>query len=343
MGTQGKVSYFAWLFLGAFFVFSALAKGLDFFAVSAKIQEYARIFNVNVPKILYGIVSITLIGTELLIGLLLIKGILRRYVFFCTLTLLIFFFILTFYIAISDRIEDCGCLGSVLSTTPWLSFVKNVALLLVAIIAYPQSLHKTSIQYIDFTVCTCLVMLLCFFSMFYQPLIDSSRFRLGEKIIINEDIPTSIDVDFYTDTVYDMSSFGVCRHMDEKSVLEITQTFNKINAQPVIITSTIPKDIKSDIYEHVIVGFMDNTTLNNIISTEYCIITLDNNSSIIRKWQKDYFNLQFYNPYENNSDSLGRMLYMIIWFANLVYAIYFIIISIKRGCRKTYKRVGKNK
>lgn len=338
---RDKISYFAWLLLGTFFVFSALTKGLDFFAVSAKIQDYARMFNVSVPKIFYGIGSISLVGAELLIGLLLIKGILRRFIFFCSLILLIFFLILTFYVALSDRFEDCGCFGSVLSATPWMSFVKNVFLLIVAIIAYPQSLHNTKFEYKDLIICVGLVIFLCCSSMFSQPLIDSSKYRSGKRIPINTDTATSIDVEFERDTVLHASSFGVCRHMDEKSVFEILQALNGKNTKPVILTSKIPRDIDSDIYRHAVVGFIDNNVLNNIIFTDFAIVTIDDNFLIVRKWQKDCFDIQFYNSYKRNCFSWERVLYMLAWFGNLMISIYYLAISIKRGCRKTHQRVGK--
>jgi len=340
MSKLRKISYFAWIFLGAFFVFSALAKGLDFFSVSSKIQDYARIFNVTVPKMLYGIGSMALIGAELTIGLLLIKGIFRRYVFFSTLVFLIFFLISTLYVAVSGGLEDCGCFGSVLSATPWMSFTKNVILLLFVILAYPQTLHKTPFKYSDLIICICLTLLLCGSSAFNQPLSDSSKYSVGDKLYINAETQTSIDVDFLPYQKVEISTLGIIRNLNDKSTPELIEALTKTNIKPVVITSMVPKDVDVDIYEHAIVGFMDNTTLNNLISTEFGIITLDNNASIVHKWQKDYLNLQFYTQYKNNHLSFGRIMYMLIWIAILVWSTYSIIVSIKRECRKTHQRVG---
>lgn len=337
-----KTSFFAWLFIGAFFVFSALSKSLDFFAVSAKIQDYVRLVNVAVPVIICEVGSMILISTELIIGLLMIRGILRQQVYICMICLLSFFLLLTLYIALSGKFEDCGCFGSVWSATPWMSFIKNVILLLIATIAYPQSLQASSFKYPGLIICICLSLSLCVVSAFNQPLVDSSKFSIGDKLSINTESQASIDVDFIPDTLVKISRFGIVRKIDGQSTSKIIHSLEKNHTQPVIITSLIPKSINEEIYNDAIVGFIDNTTLSNLISSEFGIITLDDNATIIDKWQKSNINPMPYNTHYSNSCSLSRIAYMIIWGSILVYSIYWVFLTIMRGCRKTHQRVGTN-
>lgn len=338
MVRKSKISYYAVLFLGVIFVFSALTKSLDFFAVSSKIQDYTRIFGLEVPDIYYGVGSIILVGTELLLGMLLIQGIFNSYVFYCTVIILTFFTILTFYTGITDGFEDCGCFGSVLSTNSWVSFVKNLILVSITIIAYPQSLCKSSFKYGYLFLSVSLVLLLCGFSIFSQPIIDSSKFRKGDKFLIDEYTKKSIDIEFYTDTIVDdYSRLVICRRLNEKSASEILYCLTDKESTPVILTSTIPQEINPQIFKHAIVGFMDNAVLNRIISSELGIILLDDEFMITNKWQKDYLNIQSYNR-DNESGYISyRVIYLIIWILNLIFSIFYLYISIVRGCRKTHK------
>lgn len=329
-----RVSYITWLFLGVFFVFSAMVKDLDFFSVVVKVQDYARLFHISVPKAFYGIGAIVLIGTELTIGFLLIIGIFRRGTFILMCALVIFFLVLTFYTAISGKLDDCGCFGTFWATTPWISFIKNVVLLLLAMVAYPQTSHKTPFRYSDLTICTGCVLVLCGFSLFNQPLKDSSKFSVGNNLYINTGSHSSIDVDFIPDSEVDISCIGVIRRMDDEVASEILQMLTTENRKPTIITSSIPKDVTPDIYNHATVGFMDNNTLNQLMSSEGGIITRDEKSRIIYKWQKDCFNFQSYKHDEVNKYSFGELTYGFIWSSVLFFSIYILVSSIMRGLPK---------
>lgn len=284
-----------------------------------------------------------LIGSELMIGLLLIKGIFRRTMFFCTLFFLTFFLFLTFFTAVSGKFYDCGCFGSVMPTSPWISFVKNFILILLLIFTYPFTKQRTPFKYSDFFVCLCLTLLLCFSSAFNQPLVDSSKYRVGDNLYINSENLKSIDVDFIPYQEFKLSEFGIIHNLNDKSSPELIESLNKISIKPIVITSMAPKEVDYKLYEHVIVGFMDNSILNNLISTDFGIITLDDNATIIQKWQKDYLGLQVYNQRQDKGLSFVRITYLLTWITIFVWSIYLITISIKRECRKTRQRVGKIK
>lgn len=338
-----RLSFITRLILGLIFVISALTKGLDIFAVSAKISDYAEIFGIAVFPVILGIGSIVLVGMELIIGLLLIKGIYSRQLFIVIVSLLTFFIILTLYAAVSGRLEDCGCFGSVFKTSPWLSFIKNIILMAMAIMTYSQTFYKSQYKCSEVIFCFGSVLIMCVCSAFSQPLKESSNFGVGKQIYINTNAITSIDVDYISTKVTDLSNFGIIRHIDDRSLSEMLQIFENSDLKPVILTSIIPKGIDFDAYKHVAFGVVDNIVLNNLLSTEYGIFVLDDKSSIIKKWQKDYLNLQSYKHSRDDNISVGRMIYMSVWIMILIQAIYFLIESIMRGSRKTHQRVGNNK
>lgn len=136
---SGKLSYFLLLLIGAIFVFSALAKGLDLFAVTAKINDYANILNITIPGSLSEIGGMCLIAIELIMGLCMIRGIYSKLIFYGTIILLLFFLCLTLVVAVSGRFEDCGCFGSVYEGSPLMSFVKNVILVIFTLLTYNSS------------------------------------------------------------------------------------------------------------------------------------------------------------------------------------------------------------
>lgn len=342
MVKSDKVSYFAGLFLGAFFVFSALAKGLDVFAVSAKMQDYARVFDFQLPNVVYGLGALFLIGIELMIGLLLIKGVYRRFVVSLTLILLISFLILTFFVAILGDFNDCGCFGSVVSTSPWMSFAKNLILLILAILSYPWASDEIQSNSSDLFVCIFLPLILCGLMVFNQPLMDASKFCVGDRLSINTEARGAIDVDFLSEPVLGVRNIGIIRHMDDKSVTEVLDNIADRKPKPIVLTSTIPTEVPTSVYEYAIVGFIDNSVLNSLISSEYGIIMLDSNATIISKWQKDQLNLQ--SPKTDLAYSqIARTAFILVFIVIGITAIYITIRSIMRGCRKTHQRVGNKK
>ncbi|QHL88525.1 DoxX family protein [Nibribacter ruber] len=131
---------FAWLVVGALFIFSGLIKLNDPVGTAIKLEEYFTVFSKDfssiflafVPYALY--LSIFLSSLEVILGVALLVRWRLKLVLWVLLGLTVFFTFLTFYSAYFNKVTDCGCFGDAIKLTPWESFSKDVILLVLLLI-----------------------------------------------------------------------------------------------------------------------------------------------------------------------------------------------------------------
>lgn len=142
---QTKTESYKWLavtvnlcrvLLGLVFLFSGTVKAIDPVGTQIKLSDYlssmgfAGIF----PDGALLLASCLLAGFEMLMGAYLLMGVFRRGT---SLLILVFMGLLTpftLYVALANPVQDCGCFGDALILTNWQTFIKNVVLLVFAVI-----------------------------------------------------------------------------------------------------------------------------------------------------------------------------------------------------------------
>lgn len=116
-------------------VLSGFVKAVDPKGTMYKLQEYADAFSIDAFSSDWLLAfAIVLAAAEFLLGLFLIMGVYRRFVSFLVFLAFILFTPFTLYVAVSDVVPDCGCFGDALGLSNTASFVKNIFLLLLAVI-----------------------------------------------------------------------------------------------------------------------------------------------------------------------------------------------------------------
>jgi len=131
------VTRVAWALLGALFIFSGLVKLNDPVGTAYKLEAYFEVFAVDFGSFfLYfrstaRTLSIVLSSLEVILGVALLLRWYLRQTLWVLLALLVFFAFLTFYSAAFNKVTDCGCFGDFIKLTPWVSFFKNVFLLVL--------------------------------------------------------------------------------------------------------------------------------------------------------------------------------------------------------------------
>ena len=125
------------MILGLVFLFSGIVKAIDPVGTQIKFSDYLSAFGAG-DMVLPGtllILACFLAGLEILIGAYMTMGVFSRGT---TLLCLVFLGVMTpftLFIAITNPVEDCGCFGDALILTNWQTFLKNVVLLALAIVA----------------------------------------------------------------------------------------------------------------------------------------------------------------------------------------------------------------
>ncbi|ATA72066.1 MULTISPECIES: BT_3928 family protein [Capnocytophaga] len=126
------------LFLGITFIVSGLIKLNDPIGFSFKLEEYFSESVLNLPFFMPFALAIAIFVciAEVLLGVMILMGYLKKLTLWATLLMLIFFGFLTFYSAYYDKVTDCGCFGDAIKFTPWQSFGKDILLLVVTLILF---------------------------------------------------------------------------------------------------------------------------------------------------------------------------------------------------------------
>ena len=120
--------------VGLIFMFSGFVKGVDPLGSAYKYHDYFVAFHLDFlsPFVLY--LGILLCVLEFMIGLALVTGVKMRLATILVTIFMVFFTILTFILALTNPVSDCGCFGDALILTNWETFFKNIIIMIFVII-----------------------------------------------------------------------------------------------------------------------------------------------------------------------------------------------------------------
>jgi uncharacterized membrane protein YphA (DoxX/SURF4 family) len=135
--------WIARVLVGLLFIFSGLIKANDPLGFSYKLQEYFEVFHITFLDGLALSMAVFLCALEMILGFALLIGVRGKQVAWGLLLLIIFFAFLTFYSAYFKVVQTCGCFGDAIVLTPWLSFSKDLILLLLILVLFK---HRAKIH-----------------------------------------------------------------------------------------------------------------------------------------------------------------------------------------------------
>ena len=124
------------ILVGVLFIISGYIKLNDPVGFSFKLEEYFSQGVLDLPVFMpYALaISLFVVILEVVLGVLLLLGYMRKITLWSLLGMIVFFTFLTFYSAYFNKVTDCGCFGDAIKLTPWESFTKDVILLVLILI-----------------------------------------------------------------------------------------------------------------------------------------------------------------------------------------------------------------
>ena len=198
----GHIARWAQLLVAVVFIFSSLTKVIDPVGTQIKIGEYLSAFGMDFLSGVALAMTFALIFAEFLLGALLLFRVAEKITSTAVLLLVSMFTILTLVIALTNPVSDCGCFGDVVKMSNTQTFVKNVILLLFALIVWlanRRSENKTSAKSVAAVLLfTGLVVWAMVFSYRNLPLIETTPFRAGVNIPEAMFVPEDAKPDIYT-------------------------------------------------------------------------------------------------------------------------------------------------
>lgn len=179
--------WFCRISVGLLFIFSGLIKANDPLGFSYKLQEYFEVFHITFLNNLALCFAILLCAMEMILGFALLIGVYKKLVAWGLLLIIIFFSFLTFYSAFFKVVQTCGCFGDAIPLTPWQSFSKDLALLLL-IVALFKNQEKISPLFSEETgerlLMLSMVLAVGFgcFTYSFSPVVDFLPYKIGANI-----------------------------------------------------------------------------------------------------------------------------------------------------------------
>ena len=173
--------------IGVVFLAAGIFKLLDPVGAGLVMEGYYRFFHLAflLPTAKAAAVAFAL--AESLLGAAMISGVWRKQVAIATSALIVFFTLLTLALAIFNPVSltDCGCFGEVIHLTNFQTFLKNLILLALAMVAFLPFKHfgkNRKRKYVSFGIVSASIVAFTAYSLASIPLVDYTEFTPGSEL-----------------------------------------------------------------------------------------------------------------------------------------------------------------
>jgi uncharacterized membrane protein YphA (DoxX/SURF4 family) len=175
------------IILGVVFIFSGFVKAIDPFGTAYKIGDYFAAFHLPSLLFLAMPLSFLLCIIEFVMGACMLFGLYRKWNSRLILLTMVFMTALTFYIAVGNPVEDCGCFGDALVITNWQTFYKNIVLLICSAFVFMyceriSNLFTGKTYWLVFLYIFIFIGLFTFRNYIFDPLLDFRPYKIGADI-----------------------------------------------------------------------------------------------------------------------------------------------------------------
>ncbi|NNF02046.1 MAG: DoxX family protein [Bacteroidia bacterium] len=188
------------LLVGVLLIISGLIKANDALGFSYKLDEYFQVFGMPFLSSVSYPMAVGICILEIILGVATLIAYRMKIVTTLMLLLMVFFTFLTFYSAYFDVVKDCGCFGDALKLTPWESFGKDIALLILIV---PMYLNRSKIRNLisqsSGNWVMAVVLIMCFWFSYHTyahlPVKDFRPYAVGNDILKGMEIPEGAPID----------------------------------------------------------------------------------------------------------------------------------------------------
>ena len=117
------------ILVGAVFIYSGFVKGIDPWGSTYKFIDYFTAFNMEWMQPAAFVLAVLQNAVEFVIGVALVLGLRMKETAWGVMLFMSFYTPLTFILALTNPVSDCGCFGDALVLTNWQTFYKNLVLM----------------------------------------------------------------------------------------------------------------------------------------------------------------------------------------------------------------------
>ncbi len=199
---------FSRILAGLVFIYSGFVKGIDPLGSTYKFTDYFVAFNIEFLEPFALPLSVALSAAEMLIGITLLASVHMIITSWALLLFMGFFTILTFIIALTNPVADCGCFGDAIILTNWETFWKNVVLMFFVLYIFVKRKNfspfftKPVFEWMTAVVFLIIILGISAYSYLNLPVIDYRPFSIGADINEKMSVPPDAPADEYEITLY---------------------------------------------------------------------------------------------------------------------------------------------
>jgi uncharacterized membrane protein YphA (DoxX/SURF4 family) len=264
---------------GALFIFSGLIKANDPLGFGYKLEEYFVVFGTTFMNPLATGMAIAICVLEVVLGVALWMGWKVKAVIWWLLVMIIFFTFLTFWSAWFNVVTDCGCFGDFLHITPWQSFSKDVALLLILLFLayYRKSIRPWGPSFLGtFMVglTSIATMVFAFYTWNNLPFLDFRPYAVGKNLPEGMAIPEGAPQDVYKDQWFYRVDGKVGTYTTEQAPWDIVQANGKKAEYVDRKTELVSKGYVPPIHDFVISDLNGNAYTDDFLQADHALLVI---------------------------------------------------------------------
>ncbi len=190
------------IIIGIVFIFSGFVKAVDPLGSTYKFVDYFNAFELGFLNQLAFPLAIILSVAELLIGISLLLGYRMHLFSWVVLVFMSFFTLLTFILALTNPVTDCGCFGDAIILTNWQTFFKNIVLMGFVLFvflsrrSYPQ-VRTANTEWAILGLYFIVGVVFSLYNYRHLPIVDFRPFSIGTNIPSAMEIPEGASPDVY--------------------------------------------------------------------------------------------------------------------------------------------------
>lgn len=179
------------ILVGVVFIFSGFVKAIDPWGSIYKFYDYFVALGLTSlePFLLFCAVAVAVV--EFVCGVCVLVGAYRSGVTIVIAMMMLVMTPLTFWLALTDKVPDCGCFGDALVISNWATFWKNVVITLAVVYLIlfnkkAKNIYGVSVQWMVALLAFAFVGTVAMVGYFYQPLLDFRPYKIGTTVVAAE-------------------------------------------------------------------------------------------------------------------------------------------------------------
>lgn len=232
---------FSRFLLGVLFIFSGFVKAIDPMGSAFKFGDYFHAFGLDFLNSFSLVLAIFLATFELVLGVVLILGYQKRIAYWLLFLFMSFFTILTFILALTNPVSDCGCFGDAIIMTNWQTFFKNLIFMVFVIMLFvsrgrTENVHSNLFERGIILIFFVAGFILSAFCLRHLPLLDFRPYDVGTFISEEMEIPEDAPRDEYSTILfYENLTTGKVEEFTIENYPQDTLKYSFINSESKLI------------------------------------------------------------------------------------------------------------